>query len=98
MSANFRDNEQPNPNKDNDLQLSFILQPQFSVYKNANPREKQQKAIPACIITKVAKQKLTEYQCAILQLTILAFFFAMRSCEYVKVPQQEKQQTEILQL
>ena len=40
----------------------------------------------------------TDMQCATSQLTILAFFFAMRSCEYVKVPQQEKRRTEILWL
>jgi hypothetical protein len=39
-----------------------------------------------------------EQQFAILQLTILAFFFAVHSCKYVKVPQQEKRRTEILRL
>ena len=90
ISATFRKNGQPNPTKDNDLQLSFILHRQFRAFKNANPKEKQQKAIPACVIAKIAKQKLTELQRAILQLTILAFFFAMHSCKYVKVWQQEK--------
>jgi hypothetical protein len=65
-------------------------------YNNADPKEQQQKAIPACVIAEIAKQKLTELQCAILQLTILVFFFATRSCKYVKVQQQEKQQTKIL--
>ncbi len=44
----------------------------------------------------IAKQKLTELQRAILQLTILAFFFAMHSCEYVKVQQHKKWRTKIL--
>ncbi len=92
----FRENGRPNPTKDNDLQLSFLLHRQFRAFKNADSKEKQQKAIPACVISEIAKQNLTELQCAISQLTILAFFFAMRSCEYVKVPQQEKQRTEIL--
>ncbi len=56
------------------------------------------KKIPACIIAEIAKQKLTELQCAVLQLRILALFFAMRSCKYVKVQQQEKRQTKILRL
>jgi hypothetical protein len=59
-SATFRENGQPNPTKDNNLQLSFILQCQFQAYKNAKPKEKQQKAIPTCIIAKIAKQQLTE--------------------------------------
>ncbi len=96
ICATFRENGQPNPTKDDDLQLSFLLHRQFRDYKNADPKEKQQKAIPACVIAKIAKRNLTELQRAISQLTILAFFFAMHSCEYVKVPQQEKQCTEIL--
>jgi hypothetical protein len=44
------------------------------VFSTANPKEKQQKAIPACVIAKIAKQKLTELQRAISQLTILACF------------------------
>jgi hypothetical protein len=98
ISATFRENGRQNPTKDNDLQLSFILLRQFRAFKNADPKEKQQKAIPACVIAEIAKWKLTENQCAILQLTIIAFFFAMRSCEYVKVQQQEKRRTEILRL
>jgi len=98
ISSTFRENGRPNPTKDEDLQLSFILQRQFRAFKNANPKEKQQKAIPACIIAEIAKRKLMKLQCATSQLTILAFFFAMRSCEYVKVPQQEKRRTEILRL
>ena len=86
----FWENHQPNPTKDNNLQLSFILQRQFRAFKNKDPKEKQQKAIPACVITKIAKRKLIELQCTTLQLTILAFFFAMR-CKYVKVQQQHKQ-------
>jgi hypothetical protein len=96
ISAIFRENGQPNPTKDNDLQLSFILHRQFRAFKNADPEEKQQKAIPACVIAIIAKQKLTELQRAILQLTILAFFFAMHSCKYVKVQQHKKGRTKIL--
>jgi hypothetical protein len=94
--ATFRENGRPKPTKNDDLQLSFILHRQFRAFKNANSKEKQQKAIPACIIAKIAKRNQTELQRAISQLTILAFFFAMRSCEYIKVQQHEKQRTEIL--
>ena len=54
--------------------LASFLQRQFRALKNKDPKEKQQKAIPACLIAKIAKQKLTELQCAISQLIILAFF------------------------
>jgi hypothetical protein len=98
ICATFRENSQPNPTKDDDLQLSFILHRQFRAFKNADPKEKQQKAVPACIIAEIAKRNLTESQRAIRQLTILAFFFAMHSCAYVKVQQHEKQRMEILPL
>jgi hypothetical protein len=87
ISAPFRENGQPNSTKNNNLQLSFNLQCRFRAYKNADSKEHQQKAISACLIAKIAKQKLTKLQRAITQLTILAFFFAMCSCKYVKVQQ-----------
>ena len=45
ISATFRENGQPNPTKDDDLQLSFILHRQFRAYKNEDPKEKQQKVL-----------------------------------------------------
>ncbi len=98
VCATFRENGRPNPTKDDNLQLSFLLHRQFRAYKNADLKEKQQKSIPACVIAEIAKLNPTKLQRAILQLTILAFFFAMRSCEYVKVPQHKKRRTDILRL
>jgi hypothetical protein len=46
----------------------------------------------------MAKLNMTETQKCISQLSIGAFFFACRSCEYLKVPQAEKRRTEILRL
>ena len=40
----------------------------------------------------------TEVQRATAQLGIGAFFFAMRSCEYLKVPASEKKRTDVLRL
>jgi len=81
ISATFRENGQPNPTKDDDLQLSFILHRQFRAYKNEDPKEKQQKVIPTCIIAKIAKKYLMPLQRTISQLPTLAFFFVMRLCE-----------------
>ena len=50
------------------------------------------------MFVEIAKLQLTETQRAISQLTIGAFYFAMRSCEYVKVPQALKHRTDILRL
>jgi len=46
----------------------------------------------------VALKKATERQIAISQIIIGAFFFACRSCEYLKVPKQDQQQTKQLNL
>jgi hypothetical protein len=43
ISATFRETRRPNPTKDDNLQLSFILHRQFRPYKNEDPKEKQQK-------------------------------------------------------
>jgi hypothetical protein len=42
------------------------------------------------------KLKVTPIQIATVQLAIVGFFFAMRSCEYLKVPQAEQHRTDIL--
>ncbi|KAL3811131.1 hypothetical protein ACHAXA_005942 [Cyclostephanos tholiformis] len=59
---------------------------------------KQQKAIPLCIIAEIGKRRTTKLQRAIGQLTAAAIFFAMHSCEYLKVTQAEKRRTDILRV
>ncbi len=98
VGSTFREHGRPNPSKDKDLQFCFLLQQQYWLYPNKDPKQKQQKAIPMCVITKIGKRKGTELQQAIGQLTVVAIFFAMQSCEYLKVTQAEKQQTNILRL
>jgi hypothetical protein len=51
-----------------------------------------------CILSIIALRTTTETQKAITQLTIGAFFFAMRSCEYLKVPKQKDKKTKQLTL
>jgi len=98
VSSTFRENERPNPTKDDDGQLGRLLSRLFRAFKNKDPAEKQQKALPATVLVEIAKMQLTETQRAISQLTIGAFYFAMRSCEYCKVPQALKRRTDILRL
>jgi hypothetical protein len=50
------------------------------------------------VLREVAKLQVTETQRAISQLVIGAFYFAMRSCEYLKVSQAEKRRTAIILL
>ena len=81
VCATFRENSRSNPTKDDDLQSSFLLQRLYRAFKNKDPKEKQQKAVPPCVIAKVTEVQVTELQIARSQLSVIGFFFAMRSCE-----------------
>lgn len=94
----FRENNRPDPTKDEDGEPSRFLSRLFRSFKNEDPQSKQQKAIPAVVLRELAKMRLTETQIAIRELAIGAYFFACRSCEYLKVPAAEKKKTNILRL
>ena len=98
VTQTFRDNNRPNPIKDKDGKLGRVLSRQYRAYKNGDSSPTQQKAIPVCVVAKVYKKKSTETQRATGQLSIVGFFIAGRSCEYLKVPQAEKRRTDILRL
>ena len=94
----FRENDKSNPTRDDDGELGVLLSRLYRSFRNKDPAEKQQKALPARVLLEIAKLQHTETQRAISQLTIGAFYFAMRSCEYVKVPAAEKRRTDIVRL
>jgi hypothetical protein len=98
VCSTFRENGRPNPTKDDDMQLSFVLSRLYRAFRNEDPNEKQQKAIPPCVILAIAQLVETDEQRAIGQLARLGFFFAMRSREYLKVPRAELGRTKILLL
>lgn len=98
VAQTFRNQGVSNPTKDEDGELGRLLQRQFRAYRNADPKPKQQKALPLVVIKEMAKNQTTESARAISQLGIGAFFYAMRSCEYLKVQQAEKRRTDILRL
>eukprot|EP00984_Skeletonema_dohrnii_P016767 scaffold7500_cov75-Skeletonema_dohrnii-CCMP3373.AAC.3 len=98
VAQTFRDNDRPNPTKDEDGDLGRVLSRQFRAFRNQYPKPKQQKALPICVLSEMAKNTSTETKKAISQLAIAAFFFACRSCEYLSVPQAEKRRTDILRL
>ena len=98
VSQTFRENDRPNPTKDEDGELGRVLSRQYRAYKNINPNPKQQKAIPICIVDEVFKKKATETQRATSQLEIGGLFYACRSCKYLMVPRAEKRRTNILRL
>ena len=82
----FRELGRQNPSKDADNMLSVLLSRQFRAYRNDDPKEVQQKALPFCVLDELAKRQVSELDKAISQLTIGAAFFACCSCEYLKVP------------
>ena len=90
FSQTFRENDRPNPTKDEDGELGRVLSRQYRAIKNSEPNPAQQKAIPICVVSEVFKKKATETQWATGQLGIGGFFIVGRSCEYMKVPQAEK--------
>jgi len=76
--------------------LSVLLSRQFRAYRNDDPKEIQQKALPFVVLEELAKRQVSELERAISQLTICAGFFACRSCEYLKVPRREMKRTKLL--
>jgi hypothetical protein len=52
----FRTKGRPNPTKDIDNELSITLSRQFHAYRNKDPKEKQQQALPFSVLNKLVKQ------------------------------------------
>ena len=98
MAASFRSHGYPNPAHDQHGDLDWILACQFCSYKIADPKEIQQKAIPLEVISLINRAATTNRQHTIAQLITGAFFFACRSCKYLKVQRPEDKQTKIFTL
>jgi predicted nucleic-acid-binding Zn-ribbon protein len=94
MAQAFKLAVQPDPRLDGDGKLAFILQRQLRGYKSTNPGEKPQVALTGSILRKFYQLAISSFDKALCQLFIGAFFFAMCSCEYVKV--QGTQKTKLL--
>ncbi len=82
----FRESGRQNPTKDADNMLSVLLSRQFRAYRNDDPKEVQQKALPFFNLEELAKRQVSELVKGVSQLTICAGFFACCSCKYSKVP------------
>ena len=95
VSQAFREYDKDDPRLNRNRLPSRILQQQFKGYKNRDPKERQQKAIPMSVIRKLHESD-TEVGSALANLLTLAIFFCMRSCEYLAVSSQEERKTKIL--
>ena len=85
VSQTYRNHQFEDPRLDANNKPSLLLQRQYAGYKSQDPPPQHQKALPALILIQLLKNRTTERSIAIAQLCIGAFFFAMRSCEYLSV-------------
>jgi len=58
----------PNPSINNDRLPAFILQREFRLFKNTDPEEKHQKAIPISVISELIHRDGTDLERATVEL------------------------------
>ena len=85
----FQANNWRDPRLDSSDLRSFLLSRLFRAYRNTDPDVQHQKAIPVSLIRSIFASASTSFEFFQAHLLIVAFFFAMRSCEYTKVSQNE---------
>jgi len=78
VCSTFWENGWPNPARYNDNQISFLLSRLYRAFRNEDPNEVQQKAVPPCVVLAIARLDQSEHQLATGKLVRLGFFFAMR--------------------
>ncbi len=88
VAAEFRANQRPSPVHQGDVTgnpLEPTISRQLKGYKNLDPGEKHQKALPILVYRVLARNDYNDQSTALHQLFRGAFFYAMRSCEYLEV-------------
>ena len=85
----FRANNRRDPRLDSSYTKSFLLSRLLRAYRNTDPDVQHQKAIPVSLIRLILSSASNPFEFFNAHLLIVAFFFAMRSCEYTKVSQNE---------
>ena len=68
VTSTFRENDRPNPTKDEDGELGRLLSRQYRAFRNGDPNPVQQKCVAVCIFRELLKNRLTETKRAIGQL------------------------------
>ena len=86
----YRANNRPDPRHGISNDLDDSLRLQYRGYTTADPPTKQQKAITPSFYRHNYNRSITHQQKALALLSIAAFFWACRSCEYVKAPTHRK--------
>jgi len=88
--------DRADPRLDHDGKLAFPLQRQLRGYKSTDPGQKPQVAITGSVLRKFYQLAISDFDKALCTLFMGAVFFAMRSCEYIKV--QGTRKTKLLEL
>jgi hypothetical protein len=77
--------DRADPRLDRDGKFTLLLQCQLRGYKSADPPVRPQVAMTASILRRFYSTAFSDFDRALCELFIGAFFFVMRSCEYVLV-------------
>ena len=93
----FRSNFRADPALDTDGKPSLFLTRQMSGYVDSDKSARQQKSLPLSVFRKLYENNFTPMDEAMGQLACGAFFFGMRSCEYLVVAG-EKRKTKRLKI
>ena len=81
----FRTHLRPDPALDANNKPSLFLTRQIAGFIDADLSKRQQKALPLCVFSTMYRNVFTPMDEAMGQLVCGAFFFGMRSCEYLTV-------------
>jgi hypothetical protein len=85
VCAVFRTHLRPDPALDANDRPALFLSRQIAGYIDSDAAPKQQKALPLSVFRAMYHNKFTPHDEAMGQLACGAFFFGMRSCEYLTV-------------
>jgi len=85
LSATFVEHDRPDPTINIHGKTHRILRLQLSAYRHTDPAVKHQRALTIDFILKLYFHQATPVDVCLGPLAILAFFFAMRSCEYLTI-------------
>jgi len=85
LSQIFKLADRPDPRLDGDGRFAPLLQRQLQGYKSVDPAPRPQVAMTTSILRQFYRTAISPYDKALCELFMGAFFFAMRSCEYMQV-------------
>jgi hypothetical protein len=100
VAATFRENGHGCPLIDNDGRKCLVTERIIKLYTKLDPAVKRQPPLPLSVFRKLFATQDTHLHVCLGQLAIGALFFGCRSCEYLKVDNNElnDRQTKILRL